>query len=167
MNGGSTAPKWWPYAPAFAQLLAELGIHVIVVGDLKGLEYPESDHIHVLGTGTWSIRQSIAFSMHADAVVGQETGLMNALALEAVPKLVMLSHSTAENLTRDWQACATLAGAVPCYPCHQLHYTFEHCQEHVETGTAMCQYSIAPGTVWDAVLASYRGRETVNRILAA
>lgn len=143
VNGGSTIPKWWPYAPAFAQILAELGIHVIVVGDLKGLEYPTGDHIHVLGTGTWSIRESIAFSMHADAVVGQETGLMNALALEEVPKLVMLSHSTAENLTRDWRLCVTLVGAVPCYPCHQIHYTHAHCPQDEATKAAKCQAAIS------------------------
>lgn len=142
VNGGSTAPKWWPYAPALAGLLAELGIHVIVVGDLKGLEYPKSDHIHVLGTGTWSIRQSIAFSMRADAVVGQETGLMNALALESVPKVVMLSHSTHENLTRDWTAVRVLHGAVPCYPCHQIHYTHQHCPQDEATKAAKCQAAI-------------------------
>jgi ADP-heptose:LPS heptosyltransferase/predicted SAM-dependent methyltransferase len=142
VNGGSTIPKWWPYAPAFAALLGELGIHVIVVGDLKGLEYPTSDRIHVLGTGTWSIRQSIAFSMRADAVVGQETGLMNALALENVPKLVMLSHSSAVNLTRDWKRCSTIAGRVPCYPCHQIHYTHADCPQDEATKAAKCQAAI-------------------------
>lgn len=151
VNGGSTIPKWWPYAPAFAQILAELAIHVIVVGDLKGLEYPKSDHIHVLGTGTWSIRQSIAFAMHADAVVGQETGLMNALALEAVPKLVMLSHSTATNLTRDWKAVRTLHGAVPCYPCHQIHYTHEHCPQDPATKAAKCQAAIPVEAAMEAL----------------
>lgn len=143
INGGSTAPKWWPYAPAFAQLLAELGIHVVVVGDLKGLDYPESVHIHVLGTGTWSIRQSIVFAMYADAVVGQETGLMNAIALEAVPKLVMLSHSSHRNLTRDWESCLAIHGDVPCYPCHQIHYTHEHCPQDEATKAAKCQAAIS------------------------
>lgn len=141
-NGGSTAPKWWPYAPALAQLLAELGIHVIVVGDLKGLEYPESDHIHVLGTGTWSIRQSIAFAMQADAVIGQETGLLNAVALEAVPKVVMLSHSSHKNLTRDWEEVVALHGTPACYPCHQIHYTHAHCPQDEATKAAKCQASI-------------------------
>lgn len=151
VNGGSTAPKWWPYAPALAALLAELGVHVIVVGDLKGLEYPASPRIHVLGTGTWSIRESIAFAMQADAVVGQETGLMNALALEAVPKVVMLSHSSAENLTRDWRAVRTLAGAVPCHPCHQIHYTHEHCPQDEATRAAKCQAAIPVEAVMEAL----------------
>ena len=142
VNGGSTAPKWWPYAPALAQILAEMGVHVVVVGDLKGLEYPASDRIHVLGTGTWTIRQSIAFSMRADAVVGQETGLMNALALEPVAKVVMLSHSTHENLTRDWRSVRALHGAVSCYPCHQIHYTHAACPQDEATKAAQCQAGI-------------------------
>ena len=151
VNGGSTIPKWWPYAPAFAALLAELGIHVVVVGDLKGLDYPVSDRIHVLGTGTWSIRESITFAMQADAVIGQETGLMNALALEAVPKVVMLSHSSAKNLTRDWKAVRTLAGAVGCYPCHQIHFTHEHCPQDEATKAAKCQAAIPVEAAMEAL----------------
>lgn len=152
VNGGSTAPKWWPYAPAFAELLAALGIHVIVVGDLKGLEYAKSERIHVLGTGTWSIRQSISFSLYADAVVGQETGLMNALALEPVPKVVMLSHSTATNLTRDWSKCEAIHGTPVCYPCHQIHYTHQYCPQDDATKAAKCQASISIEAAMDALV---------------
>ncbi len=150
-NGGSTAPKWWPYAPALAALLAELSIHVIVVGDLKGLEYPAHERIRVMGTGEWSIRQSIAFALQADAIVGQETGLMNAAALEAVAKVVMLSHSSRTNLTRDWKRTAALSGDVPCYPCHQIHYTMKHCTEDKATKAAACQAAISVEAVMDAL----------------
>ena len=151
VNGGSTIPKWWPYAPALASLLVELGMQVVVVGDLKGLVYPEDPRILVLGTGTWSIRESIAFSMFADAVVGQETGLMNALALENVPKLVMLSHSTITNLTRDWKRCETVRGTPACYPCHQIHYTHKDCPQDEATQAAKCQASISIEAVMDGL----------------
>lgn len=151
-NAGSTAPKWWPYAPALAQVLAGLGIYVVVVGDLKGLEYPADPRVQVLGTGQWSIRQSIAFAMRADAVVGQETGLMNALALERVAKVVMLSHSTAVNLTRDWQAVRSLAGKVACHPCHQIHYTHAHCPQDELTKAARCQAAIRVEDVMEALV---------------
>jgi ADP-heptose:LPS heptosyltransferase/predicted SAM-dependent methyltransferase len=152
-NAGSTVPKWWPYAPALAGLLAELGIHVVVVGDLRGLEYPASPRVTVLGTGAWSIRQSIAFAMRADAVVGQETGLMNAVALEPVGKVVMLSHSSATNLTRDWRNTVSVAAGVPCQPCHQIHYTHEHCPQDPETKAAACQAAIPIEKVMEALRA--------------
>jgi ADP-heptose:LPS heptosyltransferase/predicted SAM-dependent methyltransferase len=151
-NTGSTAPKWWPYAPVFVQLLAELGIHSVIVGDLKGFEYPRHELVHVMGKDTWPIRQSITFAMHATAVVGQETGLLNALALESVPKVVLLSHSTVANLTRDWSATRSLHGDVPCYPCHQIHYQHsEHCPQHPETKAALCQTAIRIEAVMDAL----------------
>lgn len=151
-NAGSTAPKWWPYAPAFAGLLAELEVHVVVMGDLKGLEYPASPFIHVKGTGEWSIRQSIAFVQVADAVVGQETGVLNAVACEEVPKVVMLSHSTAQNLTRDWAKCVALSGEAPCYPCHRIHYTHQHCPQDEVTKAAVCQAKISIERVMDALV---------------
>jgi ADP-heptose:LPS heptosyltransferase/predicted SAM-dependent methyltransferase len=151
-NAGSTVPKWWPYAPALAGLLAELGIHVVVVGDLRGLEYPASPRVTVLGTGAWSIRQSIAIAMRADAVVGQETGLMNAVALEPVGKVVMLSHSSATNLTRDWRNTVSVAAGVPCQPCHQIHYTHEHCPQDPETKAAKCQAAIPVEKVMEALV---------------
>lgn len=150
-NGGSTAPKWWPYAPAFAALLAELGIHVVVMGDLKGLEYPASPYVHVKSTGEWSIRQSIAFAQAANAVVGQETGVLNAVALENVAKVVMLTHSTEENLTRDWYRCISLHGDVSCYPCHRIHYTHQYCPQDETTKAARCQAAIRIETVMDAL----------------
>lgn len=76
---------------------------------------------------------------------------MNALALEAVPKVVMLSHSSAENLTRDWRAVRTLAGAVPCHPCHQIHYTHEHCPQDEATKAAKCQAAIPVEAVMEAL----------------
>jgi ADP-heptose:LPS heptosyltransferase/predicted SAM-dependent methyltransferase len=148
-NGGSTAPKWWPYAPAFAGLLAELGVHVMVMGDLKGLEYPTGPFVHV-STG-WTIRQSIAFAQEADAVVGQETGVLNAVALENVAKVVMLTHSTAENLTRDWHRTIALHGDVACYPCHRIHYTHQHCPQDETTKAAKCQAAIRIETVMEAL----------------
>jgi hypothetical protein len=121
-NAGSTAPKWWPYAPAFAQLLAELGIHVVVVGDMKGLEYPKHELVHVIGMGTWAIRQSLTFAQLRERDRGPGDGPPQLRALEAVPKVVMLSHSSAKNLTRDWvNVRARRRGAVLSVPPDPLH----------------------------------------------
>jgi ADP-heptose:LPS heptosyltransferase len=150
-NGGSTVPKWWPYAPAFVALLAELGIRTVIMGDLKGLVFPSHPLVHVMGTEKWSIRQSIAFAKLATAVVGQETGVLNALCLESVPKVVMLSHSSVNNLTRDWVNTRSLSGAVPCYPCHQVHYTHQYCPQDETTKAAKCQAAITIEQAMDAL----------------
>lgn len=150
-NAGSTVPKWWPYAPVLAQLLAEIGIRVLVVGDLKGLDYPEHPLVRVVKLSDWQIRQSLTFAQYVSAVVGQETGLLNAVALEEVPKVVLLSHSSATNLTRDWKNVRPLAGAVPCYPCHQIHYTHAACPQDEATKAAKCQAAIRVEDVMEAL----------------
>jgi hypothetical protein len=151
-NTGSTAPKVWPYGPAFAVIMATLGVHVVVVGDLKGLEYPPSEFTHVVPLEQWEMRESIAFGLCADAVVGQETGLLNALAIEEVAKVVMLGHSTVENLTRDWKRTESLVGQVPCYPCHQIHFTHAHCPQDPKTKAAACQTAIKIEDVVEALI---------------
>jgi ADP-heptose:LPS heptosyltransferase/predicted SAM-dependent methyltransferase len=111
-------------------------------------------------SGVWSIRQSLAFLEQADLIIGPETGVMNAAALLPARKIVFLSHSTAENLTRDWVNTTSLwakntacpgrgNGAVPA--CHQLHYGWDHCKRDAETGTAQCQKDIPVEEVWDAI----------------
>lgn len=151
-NTGSTVPKWWPYGPAFCQIMAALGVHVFVVGELKGLHYTESEFTHVIPMDKWSVRQAVAFAKVCDAVVGQETGLLNAVACEAVPKVVMLGHSSIENLTRDWAACESLAGKVACYPCHQIHYTHKFCPQEERSKAAACQAAIKIEDVVEALI---------------
>jgi hypothetical protein len=72
----------------------------------------------------WSIRRTLTAAKHAvDAVVGPETGVLNSVSGQDVQKIVYLSHSSHENLTRDWVNTTVLTAAeTPCYPCHQMHY---------------------------------------------
>ncbi|MBA0088325.1 MAG: hypothetical protein HRJ53_25350, partial [Acidobacteria bacterium Pan2503] len=114
--------------------------------------------------GKWSIRQTLAFAkLAADVVIGPETGVLNAVShIARIAKIVLLSHSTHENLTRDWlntQPIIPDATKVDCYPCHTLHYTWEHCRKHEESGTAMCQVSIEVDTVWEAMKRALGYRE--------
>ena len=113
-------------------------------------------------SGVWTMRQTLAFLAVADLVIGPETGVLNAASCMSVRKIVFLSHSTAENLTRDWLNCTALAssnttcpgrGANSAPACHQLHYGWDHCKRDEETGTAQCQKDISGETVWSAVKA--------------
>jgi hypothetical protein len=76
------------------------------------------------------VRKSLAFAQLADAVVGQESMLTNAVCVEPMRKVVLLSHSSRKNLTRDWVNTVALSGEVPCYPCHKIHYTMATCTRH-------------------------------------
>lgn len=81
--------------------------------------------------GLWSIRQTMTAARECDLVIGPETGVMNAVAFRKNAKIVMLSHSSVENLTRDWVNTTSLLPSqqVKCYPCHQMHYTREFCPQ--------------------------------------
>lgn len=104
-------------------------------------------------SGELSIRDTLALAQVADIVVGCETGVLNAVAFEKNRKVVMLSHSSNDNLTKHWENTFVMVPppSLKCYPCHRLHYTMEHCQEDEETGAAMCQRLIDPIDVYSAI----------------
>ena len=105
---------------------------------------PEHDALHVIGTA-WPIRDAMAFAQQAELVIGQETAITNAVAQEPMLKIVLLSHSTVENLTKHWVNTSSLHGDAACYPCHQIHYTqngWHHCNHNKATDGAQCQADI-------------------------
>jgi len=129
---------------------------VVTTGDTNAKQL-EFDHYQLLRrAGEWSIRESLISTKYADLVVGPETMMTNAAGCFSTPKIVLLSHSSRENLTKyflnDYSLEPNRATA-PCYPCHQLHYTKESCPvggvEDVHTGVELgqapiCALSIAP-----------------------
>lgn len=111
-------------------------------------------------SGKWSMRQTLAFAQQAELIIGPETGVMNAMACEPMAKIVFLSHSTHENLTRDWVNTTPMWSKATNCPgrgdnaapaCHILHYGWANCAQDKETGTAQCQKDIAVADVWQAV----------------
>jgi len=107
-------------------------------------------------SGKMPIRDSLALAQQVDCVVGPETGVMNAVCFEPVGKVILLSHSSAENLTKHWVNTKTMEPAnTECYPCHRLHYGLEFCHEDKPTGAALCQKNIAPKRVFQAISEIY------------
>lgn len=107
-------------------------------------------------SGNMDIRASLSLAQQVDCVVGPETGVLNAVAFEAVPKVILLSHSSPDNLTRHWSHTAALTPEhTDCYPCHRLHYGRDFCPEHAATGAALCQANIAPERLYRAIRAAY------------
>jgi len=103
--------------------------------------------------GKCSIRRSMALAQEATVVVGPETGVLHAVALEGNAKVVLLSHSTALNLTRDWINAVSVepdTARAPCWPCHRLHHGTAHCPQI--GGAAACAVSIDVERVLEPVL---------------
>lgn len=142
---GSGVNKIWPglfeYCGRMVQRHADL--HVAVLGGLYGAQLLEHPRLHAIGE-TWPVRKSLALAQVADLVIGQETGILNSVAFEPMPKIVLLSHSSSENLTKHWTNTEALAGDVPCYPCHRLHADWSGCRQDPLTRFAACQSAIAP-----------------------
>ena len=154
---GSSVHKVWPYMDQVidALLREDPSLRFVLVGDelARTLQagWQGVPHVH-LRAGQYSIRQTMALAQVCDMVIGPETGVMNAVSYEPMPKVITLSHSSVQNLSRDWRNCISLTPpSTSCYPCHQIHFTFEHCRE-VE-GLAACQRDIHPQAMIDAVKA--------------
>lgn len=165
---GSGPHKWWPHWPHFiARLLAATTLQVVLSGDAAALDLEakvlDALEGHGLPTGrvhslvaTGSIRRVMALARHADLVVGPETGVLNAVCLEPMAKVVLLSHSAPSNLSDDWvhaHAVRPPAGAAPCHPCHRLRHAAGDCPVHLATGAALCAGTIMPDQVLAASLA--------------
>lgn len=158
---GSSVPKWWPYAQEFMEILADEKIHTFVVGDSPKPLKPVGEYGHVVGLG-WPIRRALAFALLADAVVGTESVFVNAVAYEQILKVVFLSHSSHENLTKNWaRTVAVKPSGLDCYPCHRIHNTWHFCFREKETGAAACQAIAKPGAIAEVVLKYLETRDSI------
>lgn len=178
---GSSVHKHWPWLDNVVSglLLDFPEIQILFVGGPDGVVleqgWEKTPRVHCR-SGKWTIRETLAFVHEADVVVGSETGVMNAVAQQPMPKVVFLSHSTVENLTRDWENTHSLAsvgtvckgrGNDEAPACHQMHYGWSHCTEapapkgtedlykRKGSGVAQCQFDIgaeeAYRVIWHVV----------------
>ncbi|MBF0415933.1 MAG: methyltransferase domain-containing protein [Magnetococcales bacterium] len=156
---GSSIHKSWPYVDhVLAALLMERPeARIVLVGDdaCRILEAGWRLERRVLRrSGRWSIRRTLSFASHVDVLVGPETGVMNAMGLEKVGKVLFLSHSSIENISSHWTNTISLKppAEVTCYPCHRLHYGWERCHRDARTGAAWCAAAISPDRTMAAIL---------------
>jgi ADP-heptose:LPS heptosyltransferase len=103
---------------------------------------------------SWPIRRSLATIQACDLVIGPDTGLMWGVAMEPVPKIMLLSHASPENITKHWRDTTTLhtdPERVPCWPCHQLHDGTETCRKAENVEASACIADISHETVYGHV----------------
>ena len=151
---GSSFHKVYPYTDTLIATLLDdnKDVKVILCGDeyCKILEQGWEDNDRVLCTsGEWSIRETLTFAKYCDIVIGPETGVLNAVACEDNIKIVIMSHSSVTNLTRDWtNTVSILPCKCPCYPCHKIHLNTGSCNLEEETLMPMCLFNIKPEMVY-------------------
>jgi ADP-heptose:LPS heptosyltransferase len=152
---GSGCSKFWPYSKELVNKLCEHeDVSVVVLGDRRNLTLDAHDNLLFIGQD-WDIRKAMTFCQLADVVVGQETGLLNCVGFEEeIHKVVLMSHSSKENLTRDWPNTDTIRTYPPCAGttgCHLLHYDWSHCNMDVTSGAAKCQAMITVDMVLEKI----------------
>ena len=154
---GSSVHKAYPHMDAvMARLLVKVpDARIVMVGDefCQILEVGWEKEKRVFAkSGKWSIRKTLAFAQRADLVIGPETGVLNGVGMEDVAKVVLLSHSSRENLSKYWvNTTSIVPDGVECYPCHKIHFGFSTCNRDDDTGGAMCAAKIDPDTVVKAI----------------
>ena len=157
---GSSVHKVYPWTDlVIAQILIKRkDVSFVTIGDdlcqLLEAGWEEEPRV-ITKSGKWSIRRTLAFLDQCDAVVGPETGVLNAASTLDCHKVVMLSHSSKENLSKHWKNTTTMEPDVYenfCFPCHKMHYGFDTCNRDEETGGAMCAVHIKPENVAKAIL---------------
>ena len=150
---GSSLHKTYPYADAAIQaILAGLeDATVVCVGEpgVKNIIDPHPRLIDICGD--IGIRKAMALTKIADVVIGPETAIINAASCYETPKIVLLSHSSEENLTKYWKNCHPIVPPVKCYPCHQLHYDKNSCPIEEQTQFPVCVALLHPGLILEKV----------------
>jgi ADP-heptose:LPS heptosyltransferase len=180
---GSRVDKVYQYAPiAIARVIKELDIPVIIAGvggkqnemataikDAVSVHNSTRDKIHICVSHEGQtldqqmpMRFPLTMAMQASLVVTPDTGTAWAVAMEDMPKVVMVSHASAENITKHWVNTTTLhadPARVPCWPCHRLHDSIDTCVPDKDVGKgAACMGDISVETVVRAVDSAWNNR---------
>lgn len=150
--GGSAAHKAYPYSECVADALLERynDIEIVTVGDdwCKLLEFDNPKVIRK--SGEFGIRKSMILTKYADLVIGPDSSVVNAASCFDVPKVVLLSSGSQENLTKYWKNTINLSANVPCFPCHKIHYQLD-CPVVPEIKAPVCMGKLSPDDVFMAI----------------
>ncbi len=159
---GTRVDKLYPPTPVvIAKLIREFDAHIVMVGapppsrEALMAERTQTnvraqngtdDGLHIgisanPADPTWSVRNVMTFLSVCDVVIGPDSGPMWAVAFEKVPKIVLHSHASVDNITKHWINTISLHAdptRVPCWPCHRLHNSMASCVPNPENSGAAC-----------------------------
>lgn len=177
---GSSLHKAYPWTHIVAGTIHQKHPDIVIftVGDEMCKILESWNHHNTLNkSGVWTIRQSMLMTKYADLVVGPETGVLNAASCYDTPKIVFLSHSSPENLTKYWKNCTALSAPVNCQPCHRLIYDGECLVSKAQVKTvdgniiplnvrhdgAKCMEALKPERIIEAIEKYYRRWKNVRQ----
>jgi ADP-heptose:LPS heptosyltransferase len=157
---GSSVHKAYPHTDTVIArlLLNEPRVRIVMVGDqlcrLLDSAWENEPRVKTK-SGKWPIRDTLAFMQQCDVIVGPETGVMNAASFEPMKKVIMLSHSSPNNLGTSWANTSVMTPKdTDCYPCHKMHYGWATCNRDKKTGGAMCAANISPDDVYNEIVSA-------------
>src|SRR5262245_5106846 len=183
---GTRIAKVYPYAPnCIARIIKEVGAPVMlfagpsekeqamlpVIRDAVAVQNGNRDGLHIAspapngGEKCWPLRTSLALVHGASLVVTPDTGPAWAVAFEPMPKVVMVSHASVENITKHWINTTTLhadANRVPCWPCHRLHDDIDTCVPNKENNGAKCISDISVESVVSVVAKQWANGNVIH-----
>lgn len=178
---GSRVDKTYPAATlAVSRIIKQLGIPVVVFGSLTPREHEMAktiidvvqrqnsslegihsaiteDNTEPGGDRNWPIRRSLAMLQQCDVVIGPDTGAMWGVAMDPMPKILLHSHASVENITKHWKKTISLHAdkdRVPCSPCHRLHNDLTTCVANADGNGAACISDISVECLITAVRAA-------------
>lgn len=165
---GSAFHKAYPWSPYVAGELKQKhsDIVIITVGDemSKMIEWNIPNTANKAGVLT--VRQSMILTKYVDLVIGAETGILNAASCFDTPKIIFLSHSSEENLTKYWRNCTSLRPSeCNCYPCHKLIYTSYStttCPRGNHGIGVRCMENVHPRHVYETIKKQYENWRKEN-----
>jgi ADP-heptose:LPS heptosyltransferase len=160
LKGTGVNKVWWGFeklAGMLNEAYPEIGIVLVGGKDSESLAATIKHHPNVWNmTGIWPIRTNMVFAAQCDIVIGPETGIMNSVCQHNNVKIVLLSHSTNENLTRDWiNTYLVYSKDTNCFgrgqnqakACHMIHTDFGLCTRDQKTGNAQCMANTDPNDI--------------------
>ncbi len=174
---GTRIDKVYPRATyVIPRIIKELDIPVLVMGGphemeramaqtiRDAVEVTNGDREKLFIADPYPIRISLALALCADLVVTPDTGTAWAVAMEPMPKIVLISHASAENITKHWVNTITLhadPSRVPCWPCHRLHDDKSTCVENREKTGAACISDISVEKLVQTVGEAWRSNHNI------
>jgi ADP-heptose:LPS heptosyltransferase len=122
---GSAWHKIYPYSELVAQMFMEKygdNTQIVTIGDeiIKLIEFMSVPN--VLKTRTAAVIEQ------ADLIIGPDTGAMHIAGCFNVPKILLCTAHTPENLSKHWLNCINLEPEnCYCHPCHRMATQPDEC----------------------------------------
>lgn len=162
---GSGHNKAYPHYVELAEEICKAipEAHIITVGDERcRLIEPEIPGRTTNLSGKVPMRTSMALTGLVDLVVSPDTGLLHASGCYETPKIALLGHTTAENITKHFLNCYNVEAdskKAPCSPCFFLVYNMRlQCPINPITKSSICMADgVEISRIMDNVRKVYNG----------